>query len=285
MTTPDERLFQQAVHEEANDARRFGSQKFVGVRERYVLAGPVGWTGEEPAMVVCGEGGKITAYYSPFVHAELPGELAKIRNADDEQVLQFVHAYGRMGYRGGLDWGTAYPPSARRSLRGGDPIPWLRAHGHGAYVCLEITKALNERWSPERIESLLSRFGEAPYGLPTHVERPYLSEYARLKPADKARSLRKTIINENIKGVHRQVGWDFTTKKDQSFFDWEGTVSVVYWHLANLVDGGTVKRCEAAGCGGLFIQTDPRQRFCPKQWRQRESACAMRERQRKHREK
>jgi hypothetical protein len=98
-----------------------------------------------------------------------------------------------------------------------------------------------------------------------------------------AREWRRQIINANLRGIYRYVSID-DSGKDRSFFGFSAPIEVVYWHLATVIDGGMVKRCEAQGCGGIFVQTDPRQRFCPKRWRQRESSCAMRQRQRMHRE-
>jgi hypothetical protein len=97
-----------------------------------------------------------------------------------------------------------------------------------------------------------------------------------------AQHIRNTILNRNVSRIYRYVATD-EKGKDRSFFGFHAVIDVVYWHLANLIDGGIVKRCEADRCDGLFIQSDPRQRYCPKRFRQQESPCATRQRQRERR--
>jgi len=91
-----------------------------------------------------------------------------------------------------------------------------------------------------------------------------------------ARQVRRSLINPNIKGISRvlkEVGG-----KDQSLLQFQALIEVAYWQLADVVDGGRVRRCEASGCGAVFIQKDRRQRFCPPRFAQQESPCAIRER-------
>jgi hypothetical protein len=105
-------------------------------------------------------------------------------------------------------------------------------------------------------------------------------------PLNRARAVRRALINPNIRGIHRAIGVD-DSGKERSIFTYSALVEAAYWHLANAVDGGIVKRCERSGCGALFIQTHGKQRHCPPRWnhregaRKQESPCALSARQTK----
>jgi hypothetical protein len=197
-------------------------------------------------------------WYAPFVHTELPAELAKLRQADQEQALDFARTYGELGFSslaGTWEQATHLDLESGQRSTGGDPLPWIRAHASGVYVCLAVAHALT---TPKLVtRKFLDDFNGWPY----------------------ARQLRAEIINRNVTRIYRYVSVD-DKGRDRTFFQFRARVDVAYWHLANALDGGTLKRCSADGCSGIFIQTDPRQRYCPKRWRQRESSCAMRQRQR-----
>jgi len=267
--------------------RRLGANEFVGVHAEYFVEPNVKWSSGPACGMLVGCGAP-TKWFAPFVHSELPGELAKLRTATDADILVFAERYGQLGFQGShngewLEWGKV-----GRIRYGGDPLEWIRAHGRGAHICLEITEALSKKpkESSRRLEALIKEYSDATYGVPVGVyEVAYRSSGSvtlAQSPEQDARSLRREIINRNLRGVQRYVSVDSETKRDRSYF--HGSVSaVVYWHLANLIDQGTVKRCEAEGCGAVFIQDDPRRRHCPPQWGQQESPCALRQRQRNRR--
>ena len=284
-----------APHPEASENRCRGSQLLQGVRAAYVIdEDTLRLAGRRQKVAVLLGVGRIAHWYAPFVHEELAGEVAKLRLADEHQILGFATTYGELGFRSLVTYGPGIKsPEAlwrqathldrktgKRSM-GGDPLPWIRAHASGIYVCLAISNALTSGLSTKRLRALLDSFYGMPYGDAVELGTIETARSGQ-KPLDAARDLRALIINANLRRVHRYVSVD-EKGKPRSFFGYSAPVDVVYWHLANLIDGGTVKRCEAEGCGGIFIQADPRQRYCPKRWRQRESSCAMRQRQRQGR--
>ena len=59
-------------------------------------------------------------------------------------------------------------------------------------------------------------------------------------------------------------------------------IEVAYEHLATTITHGSVKQCE--GCGELFIQVDPRTRYCPRKERGKDSRCSLSKRQRRIKE-
>ena len=86
------------------------------------------------------------------------------------------------------------------------------------------------------------------------------------------------IISENIKGIRRtlEMGED---GKVRSRYRFSSLIEMVYWRLADdRAGGGHVHQCGYDRCRALFIQTDPRQRFCPKGPDEKESRCSMRHR-------
>jgi hypothetical protein len=261
-------------HPEAPETTRVGADVFAGVRERYVA--------EDGRLVGYG---RMAQWYSPFVHRELPGEVAKLRQADDAEIVSFAGTYGELDY-------TAFAagdPQIDLGVGeiGKDPLDWIRAHASGVYICLSLTEALTRRMPTPKLEALLASFDNVTYAvqaLPRQVSlRWQPARTPRLDdPRLAARHLRAGIINANLTGISRYVAVT-DDGKDRSFFGYMGRASVLYWHLANMIDGGIAKRCEAAGCGAFFIQSDPRQRYCPRRWQQLESSCAVRQRQRDNR--
>ena len=272
-------------HPDEAENRRLGASRFLCVHDDYFIEPNVRWSGGPPCSVLFGIGGRKDNWFAPFVHRELPGELAKLRDADDEAILSFARVYGQIGpFPGLVDVETVDPPTRKGPVwYGGDPLPWIRAHAWGTHICLAITDALTRKVPAGRMRQLLESFEGIAYGTLGKMGSVeiVLSELGRGNGEAMARVLRRQIINRNLKGVHRYLTAD--GKVDRSFFQADPMVSAVYWHLANVIDGGTVKRCEADGCGAYFIQMDARQRNCPKRWRQGESPCAMRQRQRDRR--
>jgi hypothetical protein len=276
-------------HPECTENRRLGAKllKHVGGmslgHSSIRLAGCV-----ETVEVVLSVTGvaRLTDWYAPFVHTELPGELAKLREANAEQVLGFAKTYGCLGFAELNDDpynAIQYDDDGAESSPG-DPVPWIRAHASGAHLCLMVTEAIREKLPAPRLRERLDGFADVLVGIRGDVE-PVRINWDELPegctPELMARHLRREIVNSNLMEVDRYLGTD-EDGQDRSYFRGP-CISVVYWHIINAIDGGIVKRCEAQGCEGLFIQTDPRQRFCPKRWRQEESTCAARQRQRNHR--
>jgi hypothetical protein len=97
-----------------------------------------------------------------------------------------------------------------------------------------------------------------------------------------ARSFRNRVINANIQGMVRALSVNKRpTIHDRSYWGFTALIETAYWHLADIVDGGKVKRCE--DCHGLFIQRDKRQRYCPPPYnpqspKRRHSLCGTRKR-------
>ncbi len=268
---------------EASTAEQQGFVGLTGVRERYGVA--------EDGLVL-GAGG-IDRWYTPIAHRELPEVVATLREASEAEIVRFARTYGGMGYESIVrdpEKATHRRADGTREA-GGDPVWWLRGHGWSAHMCLEISDAV-ERKDARLATEVLHNAGQLERGIMQGAERVHVTLIGQQRddsspfvidaPLEQARDLRRQIINANIADVSRAI-YPLTGGREQSYFRCPAGIKAVYWHLANLVDGGVVKRCAAEGCGAVFIQTHGRQRFCPPRWRQSESGCAVRERQRKRR--
>ena len=277
---------------EEQEGERQGLPQLMGVRERYAIVDGV----------VLGSGG-VAHSFSPVARRELPEAVAKLRKASESDILRFAHVYGSLGYCGLVgDPEKAFHIAADGTrTAGGDPVWWLHGHGHTVSLCLELSDAIqasNGKRAHDLVNSDLLEHGvmqldELEDGASFLDGARVLSNLRRdVHPRDAlkgkgkegwldhARALRRHIINGNIQGISRKICLR-VDGFERSYFMHIATIEAVYWHLANLVDGGIVKRCEAQGCGAVFIQTHGHQRFCPPRWRQAESNCALRHRQRK----
>lgn len=270
-----------APHPEAEANRQRGAKLFCGVREYFLDQDVLPIEGRRRPVEVLLARGSWRHWYAPFVHSEIVGEFAKLRSADPPAILNFAAVYGDLGFAALVtDPADAFHVDATTGARsqGGDPLPWIRAHAAGVHSCLLLTDALQRDASKSTIGKLLATLEDQAVG--EHAEIYRLRLPAGRTPAAVARAVRNGILNPNLTGIYRYVTYDTKDKIDRSFFGFRAIVHVLYWHLANLIEGGTVKHCEAEGCDGLFIRSDPRQRYCPKRFRQNESACSARQRQR-----
>jgi hypothetical protein len=266
----------------------------------------------------------IVRRYAPALYSEIPGELAKLERGDVDAVLKFARAYGSLGYtaftplavlaQGGgipigdpLLWIWAHADTVQICLE----ISYRLQEGDAASLrtylqSLRITdqdiddrcdtsykEALHARPARERwwegenngLSAVVAKQGRISlirwecHGSPRGLQRAS-DEDVR----DLARYIRRSLINDNIVGIHRALLSD--GRKDRLFWQFKALIEMAYWHVANAVDGRHFKRCEADDCTALFVQTDSRQRFCPRPFGQKqESLCAIRHRVHKHRQK
>jgi hypothetical protein len=211
--------------------------------------------------------------------------MAKLAAGDEAAVLKFARSYGRFGY-----YEMYQPPREEtKPSPNGEPLEWIWAHAWTIDLCLELTEHLQNKDEALLADYLSDNFASEPWrGLETYrAEIAYRDEvvprrWSRYGESltDFARYIRMEIINRNIIGIRRE--FQDVEGRDQSFFVFSALVEVAYWQLADmLMQSERVIRCEA--CNAPFVQTDHRQRFCPRQFRQKESACGGRARVRKHR--
>ncbi len=217
--------------------------------------------------------------YAPMTHAELPGEIAKLRNADNQKLLSFASLYGWLGY-------GFFQDRPHKQLLA-DPLPWIWAHSRTVHLCLELIHALklkDSRVATKKIKDIIPiRDGYLEVVFAHRHHRAMTIQEAI--PKDLRQWARRTllyILNKNIQGIRPTLCWDEDEGTANCFFTFSALIEVVYWQLTNTLTGGWVAKCQT--CGAFFIQTDRRQRFCPKGLHT-ESVCANRQRTWRFREK
>ena len=92
-------------------------------------------------------------------------------------------------------------------------------------------------------------------------------------PIGAAHYILRLFINRNIQGIQRSLR-EGAQGHSKSFFTFRATIEAVYWQLADLLEGGQVRRCEE--CGRFFPAKDKRQRYCPPAPDRKRSRCASR---------
>jgi hypothetical protein len=216
------------------------------------------------------------------------GEFGKLPLADDAALLAFVHRYGLPAM------GFDVPTNERVDAA---PVAWLRAHGRTVRVCLEIEELLRHA----RAATLRRYLEELPvdgFGVRdcTGVRWQPLKTSA-IEPRTQLRWLRAHLVNPHLVDVHPELvvppeaGSPGSRiypaarirERDRLTFRIGGLLQAVYWLLATNAVGGTVRRCACPGCPGLFVQREPRQRYCTAPFGHTgdESPCAIRARNRR----
>lgn len=228
--------------------------------------------------------------YAPGGREELPGEIAKLERDDQDAVLAFARRYGVLGFFELSRTETNHPY--------GDPLNWIWLHAETLGLCLSLKEMLDRR----EIDSLNRRLMDFPQGsAPPDYPAPRIvfasrgtwqqSNFFVTNGPNRtdmlqglAASILSTIVNANIAQLHPALAWNAKRQMFAQHFQFTALIEVAYWHIANVLRGGTVARCDRPGCRGIFIQTDRRQRFCPTGTKQ-ESTCAVRERVQRKRER
>jgi hypothetical protein len=274
--------------DEVSPNHQRGFATFWPVYEDYVIIdGSLCWHGEP------------TYSYAPMVHKEIPSELARLKRGDEAGVLQFARTYGSLGYQkflppapglwkpigDPLRWIWAHAETIRFCLEVSELLQQDDLHKlKNVLRAQHITpEDIEELCEPEQVEELKYTLcvaqsdagwvGRKFFSTMLVAERdkvrlawgelPNRKACTKLKRMNYlTRYFRNGIINANIQGVVRSLSvTPRPTIKERSYWRFTTLIETAYWHLADMVDGGTVKRCE--GCHGVFIRTDARQLFCP----------------------
>ncbi len=251
---------------------------------------PIAWTVDEAHIIRRSHGCTVLApvvalkaphLYSPSTRLELPGELAKLERGNKKAVIKFADTYGLLGYSNLL------PTKEFAGRPVSDPVEWIWSHAETVQLALTLKDVLDQE-DAEGLERTLKklehrRLKHQPFFV-TFAARGNVRSCSFFPPSSHRRlaaSILETIVNENISGIHPEIAWDETRGIFVQYSSFSTLIEAVYWHLSNVMSGGRVTRCET--CGGRFIQTDRRQRFCPTGTKQ-ESPCAVKARVREWRE-
>lgn len=223
--------------------------------------------------------------YTPASRADLPSALAKLKRGDEAAIIRFARIYGMLGFY------ELLPEKAKLDHVYGDPLEWIWSHADTLRLCLELKEMLDgerddllmKRLSSLTILDMTNRAYPCPFlrfaaGVGTSKTQlfPVSGESRTSEIRNLAAKILETIVNRNISGIFPVMTWVAKRQSFVQFFHCTALVEMAYWHIANVLRGGRVRRCERPGCGGSFIQTDGRQRFCPgEQDGKQESPCAV----------
>ena len=196
-------------------------------------------------------------YYPPLESPGLVAELAKVTN--EAQALAFCATWGLLGVQHGPE-------------EPGDTVEYLLKEA------VRVNEALDAIDGGVR-GVVLSLVGLRLDGLRIRL-RSTLGTGGYLVTSDFGSAESRIIFPEpetpssGITGVQLEL-------------EYRSLADVVYWHLAVLALGNAgLTRC--LECGAFFIQTDPRQRFCPPAHdavgSRRQSLCGLRYRAKKSRQ-
>lgn len=261
--------------------------------------------------------GGVARNYYPTETEEVLSEFAKLSWGDDALTLAFAKQWGHLG---GL-WEYSDPPIGRldpltrmlnASSRKGnvftlppakEPLPAIWREAASIRTCLSLLDYLQNRHDEELSEYLLSiavpptSTDKAPattlsfyVALDTSVPSPVTAKDEGW-PRRAAASVIEAVVNRGLMLSPTQTPFQPALKaqQDGSFkleYSSQGLIQVIYWHLARVAagEGGrSVGRCEE--CGQFFQKTHANRRFCPapSEGVQGESLCALKARQRRHR--
>jgi hypothetical protein len=273
-----------------------------------------GWSVAEDYEIASGilrPKGAIRRIYCPIMHDELLNVLLKLERGNEVGLLRFARAYGHFGYSG------LVPPEKRR---GGDPVGWIWAHIETLQMCGRLLRWLREE-DLNRLEASLCalqlsdqvrasvwRFlffmrddeahwpatimaarGEIIYrswrALGAHTQQRFVAERELEELAEEVIS---SVIQANIGGISPEpiIVKRRRRQEIRTGFHFRALIEIVYWHLANALQGGRLWICEAEDCRAFFVQRSRGQRYCPRPYGEHgRSPCATRARQDRHQQR
>lgn len=214
--------------------------------------------------------------YSPMEYPELPGEFAKIIDKSEDTILTFIRRYGLLGFYESREVYeilgiSAYEPG---KIKVGDPLPWIIKHAETVNLALSLRGCLVDEEKLKNEIHLLKHYDSEYDGFEvkfSYAERmnlyPTECSIFPLPDTNRAIALRiiSTIVNANITDFKRelQIEEGETGLSLNTIFKTGNLLGSIYWHLADAVEGNSIKRCEYSKCRKFFVAHDPRTKYCP----------------------
>lgn len=258
--------------------------------------------------------GQFIRWYNPMEARELPSEVYRLSYGDKKAVLEFVSRYGLLGRTELINASIFLGPDADPVLDNTEPLEWIWAHAHNVRLVMDGLRVLSTRdereaasylhrlalpqpalfdvFPPDQVEEVIRAHSPegvkiygAIVGIREHVE-PRQWRYPdvmQIPAVEVVGHIVGDILNENLALASRQVFFDPASHSIKSAFQYHALIQYVYQQLLETAEGGRIAECDE--CHALFIQTDGRQRFCPPRFKEKESRCALRYRQREWRQR
>lgn len=237
----------------------------------------------EDGMLVYGDQIREHKYSRPSEMPSIVFDLAALARGSDQDVVDFAKHWGSLGY--GQLIGRVLAP---------EPIEWIRAHAQGLWHVLQLLHYIQfkDPGLGTYLASLVVPIREPHFrvdSLPTMIcgsgpnllRVAFTGRFNGLSDREQAWEIVRDVIEPNLKGISPTLVPLVDAEGLVVKYQFRALVNIVYWHAARLAEGvGGIGTCVM--CGGLFLRTDRRQRFCPpKSWELErspgaESACGRR---------
>ena len=218
------------------------------------------------------------------------------------RLLKFYEAFGLLGETT-LFGARGVIFSRRHEVRAGDSVAWALRHARNIRLILSLDRErgvaldrLMAALAEGRGERPLRGLGRSEDAtavrhqpslqIPTCIDRRQSvlkinlgEEYERTRASGPGlRLLALRVIGELLNPNLASVPRTFDPDTGEARFRFTALIQAVYWQLADRLGHHKVRRCP---CGGLFFQSDPRQRYCPPLLGRKDSQCAQRFRRRR----
>jgi hypothetical protein len=232
--------------------------------------------------------------YQPLDHPELPYEIAKLWDADDETILNFAEVWGLLGFPhlfSSRHWLPrfyyALPDEVEHP---GEPLDWIRRQARRFRLCIALVDALNradEQQAADSVRTFIATDSERPGGTEWWAHREGFARYFEedlpgdaieqaltSMPLQVAKDELESCISTAISGISPYLEiWPQPAVR----YRYTAMVELAFLNIAGLAaEQARIGRCEE--CGALFHMSDQRQRFCPKGPLDKQSTCANRSR-------
>lgn len=174
---------------------------------------------------------------------------------------------------------------------GADPLPWIWAHIRTIQTCVLLTDCIRFR-DEERLNAFFlkhqcewSRRSKDHFSLDLNdmAWRYQIVSFSLSFPSEctvfeRAREVRRTLINENIQSIRIELQPEGRTER--RYFNAGSLIELLYYQLLESIEKGALRSCFS--CGVYFTQAESRQKDCTPECGRRRRA---REYWRKHPEK
>jgi hypothetical protein len=230
--------------------------------------------------------------YLPVRQPELADRFSKCDTPDD--LLAFVQEYGPLGFAalGGGQQGPVIRPALGHGVTAVEPTVWGLAHAATVRWCLETGYAVQKGRelppAPNAVgigAQMAFRDRRQLSGWKNHGFWDAMAfaeeEIDGFGPPDHV----VNVIEQNLANVQRTL--DYVERRFHAIWHLPTLLDAIYLRTADMVATGTLVRCAALDCGRYFMRTNPKERYCPNPpgYIGRERLCAVRDRQRRARER
>jgi len=276
--------------EEAENARKQGFPNFFRVYEGYKIVDDELLNRPIKKIIRVGE---VIRNYFPVNTPNLPNIIARIDHTRENEIMNFIKKYGIFG-RANL---LPFYDENKNELYREETLEWVQVHIMTVTFVLELMQSVqnSDEDKAMNIINKMSEIGPLKNGnyIKVGIRGQYDNYYHVMSGSalNAAKLSIESIINMNIENIKRKGSYTpkppFPMEFGDTFksnYSYKSLIEIVYWQLADIAEGGSLKRCEY--CNTPFLNTDERQRFCPHDPTfEKESRCATAYRQKMYRER